>query len=71
MHLRKLDQEENFLRKQNFDRIYQQKLAGTILQKKQRSDIIQREQERISEICYVERALLKGFKPVMRQSRYL
>ena len=43
MHLRKLDQEENFLRKQNFDRIYQQKLAETILHKKQRSDIIQRE----------------------------
>lgn len=43
MHLRKLDQEENFLRKQNFDRIYQLKLAETILQKKQRSDIIQRE----------------------------
>jgi len=31
MHLRKLDQEENFLRKKNFDRLYQQKLAETLI----------------------------------------
>ena len=56
MHLRKLDQEENFTRSKNFHDLYKSKLVEKILEKQERADVIKREQERIAKACSTSRA---------------
>ena len=43
MHLRKLDQEENFTRSKNFHELYKLKLVEKILEKQERADTIKKE----------------------------
>ncbi len=56
MHLRKLDQEENFTRSKNFHELYKLKLVEKILEKQERADSIKREQTRISNACAMTQA---------------
>lgn len=55
MHLRKMDQEENFTRSKNFHELYKLKLVEKILEKSERADNIKREQERIAKACSTNR----------------
>lgn len=43
MHLRKLDQEENFTRSKNFHELYKSKLVEKIMEKAERAEVIKRE----------------------------
>ena len=56
MHLRKLDQEENYTRSKNFHDLYKSKLVEKILEKAERANVIKREQERIAKACSTNRA---------------
>ena len=49
--LRKLDQEENYMRSLNIHNIYKQKLQEKIMEKKERAERIWEQQVRIADMC--------------------
>ena len=60
--LRKLDQEENLKRRQDFDRLIREKLALEVSDKIKRADLIVEDRNKLREIAFDQRARLKGFK---------
>lgn len=55
--MRKKDQEENFMRGQNFHNLYKQKLIEKIVEKKERADKVKEQQRRIAEMCNTTRTM--------------
>ncbi|CDW87107.1 UNKNOWN [Stylonychia lemnae] len=55
--LRKMDQEENFMRSQNFHNMYKQKLQEKLSEKKDRAERIKEQQKRIADMCGTVRTI--------------
>ena len=55
--LRKKDQEENYMRGQNFHNLYKQKLMEKIIEKKEKADRVKEQQKRIADVCNTNRTI--------------
>lgn len=69
MELRRQDHAENLQRRAAFHNLVKDKLQDTLYEKQARGELLMREQQKLKDLSYKQRATFKGYHS-MRQSLF-